>query len=45
VDSQSDLAKALEGKMPEGREVLYSEGVAESGKVSRQPISCSSRRS
>jgi len=37
VDSQSDLAKALEGKMPEGREVLYSEGVAESGKVSRQP--------
>ena len=37
VDSSSDLAKALEGKVPEGREILYSEGVAESGKVSRQP--------
>ncbi len=37
VDSDSDLAKALEGKVPEGREILYEEGVAESGRVSRQP--------
>ena len=38
VDSSSDMAKALEGKVPEGREVLYSEGVAESG-AGPQPAS------
>jgi preprotein translocase subunit SecD len=37
VDAASDLQKALGGTVPEGREILYSEGVAESGKVSRQP--------
>jgi preprotein translocase subunit SecD len=37
VDTVSDLAKALEGKVPEGREILYEEGVSQSGKVSRQP--------
>jgi preprotein translocase subunit SecD len=37
VDTASDLQKALGGVVPEGREILYSEGVAESGKVSRQP--------
>jgi preprotein translocase subunit SecD len=37
VDSESDLQKALTGKVPEGREILYTEGVGESGKVSRQP--------
>jgi len=37
VDTESDLQKALSGKVPEGREILYSEGVGESGKISRQP--------
>jgi preprotein translocase subunit SecD len=37
VDTGSDLQKALGGTVPEGREILYSEDVAESGKVSRQP--------
>ena len=37
VDADSDLAKALEGKVPEGREILYEEAVTQSGKVSRQP--------
>jgi preprotein translocase subunit SecD len=37
VDTESDLSKALAGKVPEGREILYSEGVGETGKVSRQP--------
>jgi len=37
VDTESDMAKALAGKVPEGREILYSEGVGETGKVTRQP--------
>ncbi|MDH4162103.1 MAG: protein translocase subunit SecD [Nitrospirota bacterium] len=37
VDTESDLQKALSGKVPDGREILYSEGVGESGKISRQP--------
>jgi len=37
VDTESDLQKALAGKLPAGREVLYSEGVGETGKISRQP--------
>jgi preprotein translocase subunit SecD len=37
VDSESDMAKAVAGTVPEGREILYSEGVGETGKVSRQP--------
>jgi len=37
VDTTSDLSKALAGKVPDGREILYSEGVGDSGKVSRQP--------
>jgi preprotein translocase subunit SecD len=37
VDTESDLSKALEGKVPEGREILYSESISDSGKVSRQP--------
>jgi preprotein translocase subunit SecD len=31
------MSKAIAGKVPEGREILYSEGIGESGKVSRQP--------
>jgi preprotein translocase subunit SecD len=38
VDTESDLSKALAGKVPEGREILYSEGVGETGKVTRQPM-------
>ncbi len=37
VDTESDLQKALAGTVPPGREILYSEGVGESGKISRQP--------
>jgi len=37
VDTESDMQKALAGKVPEGREILYSEGVGETGKVTRQP--------
>src|SRR5512139_3256161 len=37
VDTESDLQKALAGKVPEGREILYEEGVDRTGKVSRQP--------
>jgi preprotein translocase subunit SecD len=37
VDTESDMTKALAGKVPEGREILYSEGVGETGKVIRQP--------
>jgi preprotein translocase subunit SecD len=37
VDAESDLQKALAGTVPEGREILYSEGVGETGKISRQP--------
>ncbi|MDA8098973.1 MAG: protein translocase subunit SecD [Nitrospiraceae bacterium] len=37
VDTESDLGKALAGKVPEGREILYGEGVGESGKINRQP--------
>jgi preprotein translocase subunit SecD len=37
VDSSSDMSQALAGKVPEGREILYSESVGETGKVSRQP--------
>jgi preprotein translocase subunit SecD len=37
VDTESDMSKALAGKVPDGREILYSEGVGETGKVTRQP--------
>jgi preprotein translocase subunit SecD len=37
VDTESDISKALAGKVPEGRELLYSESVGETGKVNRQP--------
>jgi preprotein translocase subunit SecD len=37
VDTESDLQKALAGKVPEGREILYGEAVGESGKITRQP--------
>ncbi len=37
LDSQSDLQKALSGKAPEGREILYGEDVDESGKIKKSP--------
>jgi preprotein translocase subunit SecD len=37
VDSESDLQKALAGKVPEGREILYGESEGETGKITRQP--------
>ena len=37
LDAQSDVTKALAGKVPEGREVLYGEDVNEMGKITQKP--------